>query len=33
MEIERISEDIKFLNQIGQTLSIDERYILMYDVV
>ena len=27
MEIERISEDIKFLNQIGQTLSIDERYI------
>jgi len=25
MEIERIGEDIKFLNQIGQTLSIDER--------
>lgn len=28
MEIERISEDIKFVNQIGQTLSIDERLVI-----
>jgi hypothetical protein len=26
MEIERVAEDIRFINQIGQTLAIDERY-------
>lgn len=26
MEIHRIPEDIRFANQIGQTLSTDEKY-------
>lgn len=25
MEVERITEDLPFVNQIGQTLNIDER--------
>lgn len=30
MEISRISSDLKFINQIGRTLNLDERFGLFY---